>query len=467
MASDTLAELLGVDPGTPRPNAYQLFGLRDGESDPQVITAAIDATLRRLKAAEESSDPKAWKQAAAAVTKARKILTNADAKAAYDAKRSRRPRGEAIDDPLQGLLPQYDPLAAFDLTAAAERAGTLRPPQPTVPDTSSAKPAVVTAVNASQASRPVGRRRRHRFPWAAVVMTLMVLGMLGGIGVGIHLLTDRERRTAEADAAAAPEAMPELPQVPIDSVLGSIAEEKKAGSENFLSADEIERSRKQAADNNPPTPEPSDAMTADVSIPAPAAGPDPVKTTPPKQSNEAARQAGQAAIDAAEQAILENNWTEMKRLAAEAVQIAADDDQKSLAQRYFQLADLADYYYIGLMQSLEKLEAGDQMELENIGTVGVVEANETTFAIQVNNRPKSFEFDKIPFFVVDAIAKQSMDLSDPTTQAAKAIHQAISVNATPEHRRQSLGWLAELPDTLQGAEPGELQQAIRELYPNL
>lgn len=550
MASDTLAELLGFDPGTPRPNAYQLFGLKDGEKDSKVITAAINRTLRRLKASQQNCDPNAWKQAAAAVTKARKILTDADAKAAYDAKRLRQPRGEAIDDPLRGLLPQYDPLAAFDMTAAAERITAARPPQPTASETiappragpphtaapqSSPPPAVETgaavtatttnagdavqvpepllqpllstAVDSSPAAippldlgdsdrrftgasdsdmsvsgagvsiagtPPVGtpttrRRRRRKFPWATTVLTVMVVAMLCGIGFGIRLLMDREQQTADGGerTTTAPAEMPELPQTPVDPVMGALVPENDTTAGNFLSSDELERNRDPSAKNPPESPGPTEEPASDVPMTESTTEPEPKEAPSPEQPSMAARQAGQAAIDATRHAILQNNWAEMKPLAAQAVQAAADDEQKTLAQRLFQVADLADYYYRGLMQSLEKLEAGDQIELENIGIVGVVEANETTFAIQVNARPKSFEFDKIPFFVLDAIARLSMDLSDPTTRAAKAVHQAISVNATPEHRRQSLDWIAELPVTLQDADTNALQEAIRELYPNL
>lgn len=538
MAPDTLAELLDIDPATPRPSVYQLFGLNEGETDAQTIATAIRGTLRRLKASKANSDPKVWKQAAAAVTKARKILTDPSAKAAYDAKRLHRLRGDASDDPLQGLLPPGDPLAPFDPAAAAERVPTLGLPKPTLPHPAASTPtppidadAVVertpaeppavasplpsdvvvstpsvfdvatgptiasTSANTSVADSgvmnlevpahdtsrlslpdvdtlPVGkppsrRRRRRGFPWVAVVLTVMVVAMLGGIGLGIFLLTSREQRPVAARDTTTPEELPQVSPPPLDPVLGRVANETEAPPGNLLSADEVKQMAEMSGETNPQPQEPPEEMPADVPESEPVPEPPPMAVEPAGQPDEAAQRAGQAAIDAASQAIVTNDWAEMKALAAKAVEAASGDEQKARAERLFQLADLADYYYTGLMQSLEKLEAGNQLELENVGIVGVIEANETTFAIQVNSRPKSFDFNKIPFFVVDAIAAQSMDLSDPMTQAAKAVHQAISVNATPEHRRQSLGWLAALPDSLQDVEPDALQQAIRELYPNL
>lgn len=123
-----------------RPNPYQVFGLRGGESDEEAIAAAIRATIRRLNDSKSSADPAAWKQAAAWVTAARDQLKDPAAKQRLDeglqtadsavspqppatprraADPADAPKVAALD-PLAGLLPPDDSPSLAALPSALE-----------------------------------------------------------------------------------------------------------------------------------------------------------------------------------------------------------------------------------------------------------------------------------------------------------------------------------------------------------
>jgi hypothetical protein len=297
--------------------------------------------------------------------------------------------------------------------------------------------------------------------------------MLGGIAAGIYLLAQDELQVAENTRPAPPVTPPSNQPIPtVDPVMGTLLpEETPPAAGKLLSPEEVDAAAN-AESTPPPTPEGPmqdpgmqdpgmDQPGSPASLPStppPAANPQPTpeptpEPTPPSGPSSADVAAGQTALQAARQAILQTDWATMVPATESAVEAAANDSQQAAAARYAQLADLATYYYEGLLRGIGKLEAGDQIELENIGTVGI------------SGRPKQFAFAEIPFFVLDAIADLAMNRDDPTTQAARAVYQAISPRATPEHRQQSIAWLAALPADLQDAESAALQQAIEDLYP--
>lgn len=115
-----------------RPNPYQVFGLRGGESDEEAIAAAIRATIRRLNDSKSSSDPAAWKQAAAWVTAARDQLKDPAAKQRLDealqsAGSAVRPTPPATPRRAADPADPADPAAAPKVAAPDPLAGLLPP----------------------------------------------------------------------------------------------------------------------------------------------------------------------------------------------------------------------------------------------------------------------------------------------------------------------------------------------------
>lgn len=239
-SSDTAQSLLALPAEVTQPDPYRVFGLAAGESDAVVISQAIRKTIARLNAAKPHSDPAAWQQAAAWVTRARGVLLGAAQKPPLD-QATAQPGVQAVQDPLLGLLPG-DGNAVGAAPAAAPTAfragpGRALPPSPlgaanspAAPAAASEPPAIdpfginpplppslaaqlaaapaqrtgTSVAGPAQADSAVGavplpiqvakpaaspaRRRRRRTPWAAVTLGLLTLVSFGGIAVLLYVL---------------------------------------------------------------------------------------------------------------------------------------------------------------------------------------------------------------------------------------------------------------------------------------
>ena len=514
MASEALADLLGVSPDTSDPNAYQVLGLRTGESDPQRIADAVAAAVRRLKQRREEAPVEAWNEAAAAVKRARRILSDSTAKAAYDArlrKNAARQQPTALStpssttpaavvhDPLAGLLPTSDPFAPFDLQRAAADLAKPSTFQPTVVD-----PLAVSQPNAAVRAgegRPMAdpHRRRNSLPRVPILLSVLGFATLGGIAASVYVLTKPEPVAVGANAppgppptqgtrsgGAAPEAeesaAPAAPGGPIVDG-GPFAQ----GLGPALAADAANRADgfKDEGDGDDPSDplvvNPGDDAAVTVreppatqttpAEPAPTASPAnvPAAAMQPEQNGSLAekRRTGELAYQQARQALMTQNWAQIKPLAEQAKEAAADAEQTQRAARLYQLAALADYYHGGIVQALEGLDAGATFELSDDPTVpltvAVVEADASMLQIQFKGRNKSYAFDEIPFVLVHKIARFTMDLDSPTGMAAKAAFQAVCRLATPAHRQQAIEWLSQIDGEIRGANAEDLRAAIEQL----
>ncbi len=124
MSASKLSDLLPIQTSAGKPNAYQVFGLKTGESDAAKITAAMQRVYEGLKESKPTADPLVWKQAAKLAEAARKQLEDPQKRRALDASlgvavdtaRESAPTKEAgtaaePDDPLASLLPSSKPLS--------------------------------------------------------------------------------------------------------------------------------------------------------------------------------------------------------------------------------------------------------------------------------------------------------------------------------------------------------------------
>jgi hypothetical protein len=124
MPATKITDLLPIPAGTRQPHAYQIFGLEDGEQDLAKISAAVNATIARLKSVKSTTDPKLWGKAAKLVQHARAMLADPEKKAHLDARfgiisiardddqpAQGDSQGPEATDPLAGVLPSADPLA--------------------------------------------------------------------------------------------------------------------------------------------------------------------------------------------------------------------------------------------------------------------------------------------------------------------------------------------------------------------
>ncbi len=569
---DKLTEILGIDPRCEKPNAYELFGLATGESDVDRIQAAIGATVQRLKQRQDSTDVATWKRAALAVSKAKKLLVEPAAKSAYDAKlrshsgtgshlssnaaavatqpgkgqprkvqprkgqprkgqpRKVQPRGEAALDPLRGLLPAIDPLAPFDMDAAARRAANsprrepprlppdvdlppnIQAPPPVEVDASSFDDEVLEFDEAEaetepedgldalavpsppKVSRAPVRRRRRGMPVTMIVIGLLTVTMLSGVGWGIYQLVEREKTrnspaVAQADVAQsgsngaqpnAGNAAAEVGPRVVDPVMGGGSSPRRVADTqtddratrqppmnrggNASPVTNMGGMDGNDAADGPPMTEPPGREQESMMEVTPVVAPEPTRPEP-MQPTDAEMQVADKALQSAEAAIRNRDWKQMKPLAEMAQEVAATDQQKTMAQQLFEVADLADYYRQGIIKALGDLKSGNTFMLTEGVEVAVVEASATELVLQVNGRSKSFPVEEMPFVLVHKLGTFTMTKEDPVVMAAKAVYQAISLKALPQDRQQAAQWLKELPAEIEGSHPHEIAVTLERLFP--
>lgn len=557
--AESLADLLGIDPSTEKPNAYQIFGLQAGESDPERIEQAIGGVVRRLKENQAATEPALWSRAATAVTKARRLLIDPESRAAYDAKlrqsRKRRsaPISEADSDPLAGLLPKSDPLAPFDIEAAAARSAGLRPRQPpplptsvhSISDTPEfadaladsvdpgaeepggsglgmaglsapavespqvesvqvdpaismlqagpMNPSVGNAGNAASggdmgfaqlASAPkssVRRRRTSRAPM--LLLSAVVLLMLGGIGGAAYYLVERESQlTTQPQVAQAAAPVPrDRPRAqPSDSIMGSMGPRKASKPPENLAPFETSNQPMPMAPGNgmgagmetpsqPDMQEPSMPMqpmvTPDLSV-ATLPNPTPRKPTPPPTPtvpSDAEIQQGDAALLAAREAFLKRNWLQVKPLAENAQRQAKTEAQIAAADKWFEVAEMADYYLGGIKKALDDLKSGNTLQLAPTLEVAISEVSQDHLKLQVNGRIKRYTFEEIPLLVLHQLEKMTMSAGEPVAPVARAVYQYWTPVSKPADREEALKQLRAMPDEVGGVHPHEIADTLQAL----
>ncbi|QDV47232.1 hypothetical protein Enr13x_71410 [Stieleria neptunia] len=143
MSASKLSDLLPIQTSAGKPNAYQVFGLKNGEPDAEKITAAMQRVYEGLKESKPTADPLVWKQAAKLAEAARKQLEDPQKRRALDASlgvavdTAAKPSpdtafgtapgtGAQPDDPLASLLPSSKPLPTSAPGSPTDGAPTTR-----------------------------------------------------------------------------------------------------------------------------------------------------------------------------------------------------------------------------------------------------------------------------------------------------------------------------------------------------
>ncbi|MEO1614289.1 MAG: hypothetical protein AAFV88_00480 [Planctomycetota bacterium] len=243
MQIETLHDLLPLDPAEKKPNAYQVFGLQGSEPDNE-IQATIRDTCDSLKKRREISPPNTWQQAARMVTAARAVLEDSQQKAKLDRKLAQASspsndilQSDASADPLAGLLPGGNPLAASPLSgssspasqptsaSAADVLGLTRetgnsqpstsnlgmPPVAATPPVAVASPATEPDVTTDRPSaagldwsppaKSIKRRKKNKA--SVFVFGAIVILMLGSIAFLLHRITKGDRIALTPDGEIA------------------------------------------------------------------------------------------------------------------------------------------------------------------------------------------------------------------------------------------------------------------------
>lgn len=148
--------LLSLPNDTRNPTAYEVFGLRAGESDPSVVAQAIRATIQRLNEAKPQADGAAWRQAAGWVKAARDELLSRAQPQVQPRPQPVSPANPPVVDPLADLLPRRPTpvTTAAANTPSPQPAPRLRAGKP-IPIPTSPIPASQPAVGNTRVVAPI------------------------------------------------------------------------------------------------------------------------------------------------------------------------------------------------------------------------------------------------------------------------------------------------------------------------
>ena len=506
----SLQELLSLPPGTRQPHAYQVLGLEEGEQDLERIEDAVQAAAVKLKSCRGEIDERVWRKAARLVQQSRGVLKNPRTKAELDAR-----FGIVTADPLEGLLPAADPLAAGVTGTAATHPGSAAIAVPDrflssiAPSSIAPAPRIVAASVVSPRSivaAPPSRRRPKTstivngglllfgFGTLALISGLVYFMLFGPgqleIAKGDGQLTIRpssgaESRPRAGDPPLAPTAAPASRQ-PHDPIMGSLLGDGQTRRSRPRSLAEsgplINKQRWE--DNGPPSeigPPPEigrsqgdQSSIATGEMTADATNDEDGKSTPgvaveaiPEATPEAIARGGEA-IDRAHKAVAGANWAEMKGAVQRAVDAAVTSDQRRRVRALEDLTDHALYYHGGIQRALAQLSAGREIKVGPIDVI-VVEASREALTIRRSARNFSYSIDELPPSLVNALASLSMVEEDPATWVSRWVYESIAPTFDGQYRRDAIAKLREfdaatlLGTAIEGSDPQRLAETIESL----
>lgn len=141
---------------------------------------------------------------------------------------------------------------------------------------------------------------------------------------------------------------------------------------------------------------------------------------------------------------------------------AIGDDQTTMAQAMFDVADLAVFFREGISRAMASLKAGNEFKLTPTLDVIVVSASASQIEVRRGEKIRAYTLDSIPLIVADSLALMQVDLNSATGQAARFAYQAISPKGTPEHRQESIKELMQLTG-LEGVDTAAMAQLLATL----
>lgn len=189
-----------------------------------------------------------------------------------------------------------------------------------------------------------------------------------------------------------------------------------------------------------------------------------VEPAPEPLSDEMIAQAD-LALDRVRQLIQTANWSEMKAVAEAAQDQPMSAMQQQQAEDLYAVADLASYYRVGIERAIADLKIGNDFEVTDGVRVIIVEAGPDQLVVRYDAKNRAYSLNELPWSLAHKLGSFSMP-ENPSTEAAKAVYQAIAPNANQGYREQALQWLEEMEGEVEGADPRRLAETIRSLFPS-
>lgn len=493
-----ITDLLPIPEGTHEPHAYQVFGLEPGEQDSAVIAKAVKATVTRLKSVKESTDAKLWATAAQIVQQARVTLADPAKKSQLDARfgiiaipdepQAPPPAADAsASDPLAGMLPSADPLAALLPTSNPLAPADQTPPpstdvtnaQPQVDAPAmpagvfgAAEPEVTPAVNTPVVVRQPTVQRRKRSILGTLLFMSFTLGMIALIGILGYFLLYGPGQVAITKSNEGLSISTQPAPSPAESKIPIAAEPREAPREPDLvmgnlggnSVPPPRRSLNEPVETNPPEDPGEMSNEPQMEPEPPATEPPPPSPTPaPASLTDEMIAAATESIGRTRSLIQGGKWSEMKTAAEATLEMPMQPPQKAEAETLFEIADLATYYREGINRAVQDLNVGNDFAVTDSFRVIVVEKGEDLLIVRYNEKNRSFTFDEFPFSLAHKLASFSVP-DNATTKAAKAVYQAIAPKGTQAHREESVSWLREITEEVEGADPQRIADVLEQMF---
>jgi hypothetical protein len=512
-----ITDLLPIPEGTREPHAYQVFGLEVGEQDSRVIAAAVKHTVSHLKSVKDSTDPKLWAKAAKVVQQARVTLADPEKKSQLDARfgifsieeeNSPPPTKSAAVDPLAGMLPSSDPLAAMlpatnplaPIAPVPSPVAVAQPATPHASATANQSAFEVASVTVPMVKKAKVLKRRRRSIVGTLAFGVFTLGMIGVISVlawflmfgsgqvaitnsgdGLTITTKPQTEGIAVGDPANP-AADDPPPREIDPVMGHLASNTppprdpsrsiNSEIEDPLETTPLETTPMETVpmetvpmETVPMETVPMETVPMETTPPDPAMTPEPPAPEPPAPPplTEEMIAAASQAIERTRELVRGAKWREMKAVAEATLALPMNEQQKSEADTLYEIADLATYYREGIDLAVKNLSIGNDFEVAADLRVIVVEKGEDLLVVRYNEKNRSFKFDEFPFSLAHKLASFSIPAS-PTTDAAKAVYQALAPSATQGHREEAIAWLRQITAEVEGADLKRIADMIEQMY---
>lgn len=524
-----ITDLLGLPESMSRPNAYDILGLKHGESDVTKIRDAVARVQGRLRSLRGKAPTEVWDKGARAVEQARILLTDPARKSEYDTKigvASVQPSaGYVMDEAFAKWLPTGDASAPFDFMGYSQRVQPDQSrfaPQPatTLWDEPAAdeeshdqpEPQHYAGEAASALPRPVRSTvvRRRRMSFLPMVITLMAMGMLGGIGYAVYLLVNRpgeqmalaNGQAATVDANGKPVKPPpkksdpimgdlagpaDEPAKPLNVEMGSgvgpsgmnegLAPQANPNMNSGMNPNMANPDMSMQPNPTPetptptPTPEPSSPPptapppTAPIPTPAPAV-PEPTPPSPPTPTPEQIA-AGTKVIDTLRREILARRWHLPEATLEAAKGAVMLDEHKKEVDGLERIVLFAREYDQFVREGGKALSPTESVEIAPGLPMVMVEINDTQMVVRAQGKNRPYELDNLPQSIADALARLKSDKSHPTTIAYRAAYMAISRRSTPEQRGEAIKLWADVaadPASVDEVNVADLAEILERLF---
>lgn len=208
------------------------------------------------------------------------------------------------------------------------------------------------------------------------------------------------------------------------------------------------------------SPPPDVSMTTE---PAPEMTPEPMTPEPipaVAPSREELRSLAQS-LTTARNAIGEMNFSMADQELAKATSIAKLDDHKAKIRRLQILSDYVSRFRAAIGQTLGRVNAGDQITLEDDKSFGIVEISPETLIIRYSGRNLRYPMSELPPGLATRLAEMSLDKDAPGTIAMKAAFVSVNPKLSDADRDKVETWWTEAASV---ADVQDLITAINDDY---